>query len=211
MWGLHCWHLLVPKAAWMQTWQLSRGFSFLGQWEEPKCLASVSVSQIAGTGCHESTVCGLHLSSLLHQSWSLPWQELVQPIQEAYAHFTTCMKIQDSCTMAPTDSAEMQSQQLRSPHRAGFHSQGPTLPPCQSHTVGGDATAGSFITKGEAPWLAQTVHCPQPLLRWNSFVNHTQHHCNSRLRRLVYINHMKIYQFNLFFRLGNVLLTGSCV
>lgn len=69
LWGLHCWHLFMPKAAWMQTWQLSRGFSLPRQWKEPKCLAPVSVPPIAGTGCHESTVCGHHLSSL-HQSWA---------------------------------------------------------------------------------------------------------------------------------------------
>lgn len=56
LWGLCCWHLFVPKAAWTQTWRLSRGFSFPGQWKEPKCSAPVSASQIAGTGCHESSL-----------------------------------------------------------------------------------------------------------------------------------------------------------
>lgn len=64
MWGLHCWQLLVSKAVWMQTCQLSTGFSLPRQWKEPKCLAPVSVSQTTGTGCHESTVCRQHLSSL---------------------------------------------------------------------------------------------------------------------------------------------------
>lgn len=80
---------------------------------------------------------------------------------------------------------------------------------------GGDATAGSFVTKGEAPWLhhqlGQTVHFPHPLLRWNKFVNHTQHCCYNRRRRFVHMNHMKIYWFNPLFRLGNIMLTGSSV
>ena len=91
LWGLHCWHLIVPKAAWMQTRQLSRGFSLPGLWKEPKRLAPVSVLQIAGTGCHESTVCGQHLSSL-HWCWGtvrlhLPWHEPVQIIHGVYVHF----------------------------------------------------------------------------------------------------------------------------
>lgn len=101
LWGLRCWQLLVSKATWMQICQLSMGFSLPGQWKEPKCFAPVPVSQLAGTGCHESTVCR-HRPRSLHRSWGTarshtPSREFAQIIHQVYAHFTMLwMKIHDS-------------------------------------------------------------------------------------------------------------------
>lgn len=134
----------------MQTCQLSTGFSLPRQWKEPKCLAPVSVSQTTGTGCHESTVCRQHLSSLY---WTGAQLSHTYQTLACTRSFMKCMptsqclqvKVQDSRHRCDANTAA-QSCALCPP------SCSPQPWPLHcSHAVGDFALTGSSATKAEGP------------------------------------------------------------
>lgn len=138
-------------------------------------------------------------------------------IHEVYAHIPVPVgEGPRQFWIQPADTAVMQPQQHRAvpyAHQAAPHNLEHVWPPHHLHAVGGYALTGSSATKAEAPWphhqLAWTVHFPQPLLRWNTFINHTQCYCWSRLWRFVHINYTRKYMY--LSHLGAWKWTGSSV